>query len=80
MNRILITPRALTRDGDPALDRLREAGYELVFAPAGETPNEATLLKLLPGCVGWIAGVEPVSAGGLQRAAPTLRAISRNGT
>ncbi len=80
MDRILITPRALTRDGDPALDRLRKAGYELVFAPAGETPNEATLLKLLPGCVGWIAGVEPVSAGVLQRAAPTLRAISRNGT
>ena len=80
MARILITPRALTRDGDPALERLREAGYELVFGPAGKTPDEATLLRLLPGCVGWIAGVEPVSAEVLQRAAPTLRAISRNGT
>ena len=79
MNRILITPRALTRDGDPALERLRAAGYELVFAPAGETPDEATLLRLVPGCVGWIAGVEPVSAEVL-RQATALRVISRNGT
>lgn len=79
--RILITPRALTREGDPALELLRDAGYELVFAPAGETPGEETLLRLAPGCVGWLAGVEPVSERVLRRAAGSgLRVISRNGT
>lgn len=79
MKCILITPRALTREGDPALELLRTAGYELVFAPAGETPSEETLLRLVPGCVGWLAGVEPVSERVL-RHATDLRAISRNGT
>ena len=79
MNRILITPRALTRDGDPSLTRLREAGYELVFCAPGATPSEPELLELVPGCVGWLAGVEPVSERVLQ-AATSLRAISRNGT
>ena len=77
--RILITPRALTRDGDPSLARLREAGYELVFCAPGATPSEAELLELVPGCVGWLAGVEPISERVLH-AATSLRAISRNGT
>jgi D-3-phosphoglycerate dehydrogenase / 2-oxoglutarate reductase len=80
MSRILVTPRSLTRAPDPALDALRADGHELVFSPAGETPDEETLLSLLPGCVGWLAGVEPVSPRVLDAAAPTLRAISRNGT
>ena len=79
MNRILVTPRSLTRNPDPALQLLVEDGYELVFSRPGETPDEATLLRLLPGCVGWLAGVEPVSPRVLE-AAPGLRAISRNGT
>ncbi len=79
MSRILITPRSLTRDPDPALQALVDDGYELVFSRPGETPDEAALLELLPGCVGWIAGVEPVSPRVLE-AAPGLRAISRNGT
>ncbi len=78
MNRILITPRSLTRDPDPALQRLVDHGYELVFSRPGETPGEAALLDLLPGCIGWLAGVEPVSPQVLE-AAPGLRAISRNG-
>ncbi len=78
MNRILVTPRSLTRTPDPALQRLAEHGYEIVFSQPGETPDEAALLRLLPGCVGWLAGVEPVSPRVLE-AAPGLRAISRNG-
>ena len=79
MSRVLITPRSLTRDPDPALRLLVEDGHELVFSRPGETPDEAALLELLPGCVGWLAGVEPVSPRVLE-AAPGLRAISRNGT
>ena len=77
--KILITPRALTRDGHPALDQLRAAGYTLVFSRAGQTPTESELLQLVPDCVGWLAGVESVSAAVID-AAPSLKAISRNGT
>lgn len=77
--RILITPRSLTRDGDPALDLLRQAGYEVTTSTPGQQPDEAELLRLVPGCVGWLAGVEPVGARVLE-AARGLRAISRNGS
>lgn len=79
MKRILVTPRSLTRDGDPALDDLAAAGFEVVFCTPGRQPDEAELLRLLPGCVGYLAGVEPISARVL-KAATGLKAISRNGT
>ncbi len=79
MSRVLITPRSLTRDPPAALKGLVDDGYTLVFSRPGETPDEAALLELLPGCVGWLAGVEPVSPRVLE-AATQLRAISRNGT
>ena len=77
--KILITPRALSRDGHPALSLLQDAGYELLFCTPGQTPAEEELLRLVPQCVGWLAGVEPVSAQVIA-AATGLRAISRNGT
>ncbi len=79
MPRILVTPRSLTREGDPALDLLARAGFEVVKSSPGKQPDEAELLRLAPGCVGWLAGVEPISARVLE-AAEGLRAISRNGT
>ena len=77
--RILITPRSLTLGGDPSLRILEQAGYDLVFCGKGKTPEEAELLKIVPGCVGWIAGVERISEQVL-RASDGLKAISRNGT
>jgi len=77
--KILITPRSLTRDGHPALDRLKDAGYELIFSTPGAFPSEDELLELLPECVGYLAGVEQISARVLN-AAKDLKAISRNGT
>lgn len=77
--RILITPRSLTRSGHPALARLEAGGYEILCCTPGEQPSEAELLRLLPGCVGYLAGVEPVSARVLEEARG-LKAISRNGT
>lgn len=78
---ILVTPRSLTRAG---LDRvselapLTEAGYQLVSATPGVAPDAAELQRLLPGCVGWLAGVERISDETLA-AAPDLKVISRNG-
>lgn len=77
--RILVTPRSVTRDGHPALQRLKDAGFAVVLGPAGLQPTEGQLLQLLPGCAGYLAGVEPVTARVLA-AASGLRAISRNGT
>lgn len=79
MNRILITPRSLTSNPPADLSRLEEAGYEVVFCTPGQIPSEDELIALLPGCVGWLAGVEPVSEKVIA-AARDLRVISRNGT
>lgn len=78
--RILVTPRSLTRDGHPALARLEAAGFTVVLAPAGTQPTVEDLRRLLPGCVGYLAGVEPIPAKVLEAASPDLRVISRNGT
>ncbi|OON38692.1 oxidoreductase [Izhakiella australiensis] len=78
MNRILVTPRSLTSGGHPALDMLTQAGFEVVFSPAGRLPDEQALLERLPDCVGWLAGVEPVSERVIAAAAH-LKVISRNG-
>ncbi len=77
--KILVTPRSLTRGGHPALARLDEAGYEVIFCTPGVQPDEEELLRLLPDCVGYLAGVERISARVLA-AAPHLRVIGRNGT
>ncbi|MHC4507123.1 MAG: phosphoglycerate dehydrogenase [Planctomycetota bacterium] len=76
--KILVTPRSLTRDGHPALDRLKEAGFEVVFCTRGKQPDENELLSLVPGCVGWLAGVERISARVFE-AAKELKVIGRNG-
>jgi phosphoglycerate dehydrogenase-like enzyme len=89
--KVLVTPRSVTRGevgsttssplrgGHPALQRLRDAGYEVVFCTPGIQPGEDELMSLLPGCVGYLAGVEPIPARVLD-SAKDLRAISRNGT
>ena len=79
--RVLVTPRSLTRaglDAAPTLAPLRDAGLELVAGPAGRQPTHDELLALVPGCTGWIAGVEPVDAEVLA-SATRLRVISRWG-
>jgi phosphoglycerate dehydrogenase-like enzyme len=77
--RILVTPRSITRDGHPALQRLRDSGYEVFFSSPGKQPNEQELMHLLPGCVGYLCGVEKVT-GRVLREARGLQVISRNGT
>jgi len=76
--KVLISPRSLTATRHEALQQLESAGFELVFTTAGQQPDESELLRLVPGCVGWIAGVEPVSEAVIV-AATELLAVSRNG-
>jgi D-3-phosphoglycerate dehydrogenase len=77
--RILVTPRSLTSGDHPALTPLRAAGFEIVTSTAGQLPKEDELLQLVPDCVGWLAGVEPISPAVIA-AARQLKVISRNGT
>ena len=49
MNKILVTPRSLTKGGDPALDLLTREGFELVFSTPGTMPPEDELIQLLQG-------------------------------
>jgi D-3-phosphoglycerate dehydrogenase / 2-oxoglutarate reductase len=79
MKRILVTPRSLSGSGHPAIQMLRNQGWEIAFGPRGRLPDETELLQLLPGCEGWLAGVEPVSVRVLD-SAKQLRVISRNGS
>ncbi len=78
MKKILVTPRSLSGNGHPAIDDLRTAGYEVVFASPGKQPTEEELLAILPECSGYLAGVEPVSGSVLRRCLK-LKVISRNG-
>jgi D-3-phosphoglycerate dehydrogenase / 2-oxoglutarate reductase len=79
MSKILVTPRSVTAGGHPALERLTAHGYQIVFSTAGKQPSEDELVSLLPGCVGYLAGVEPVTRRVLNAGAE-LKVISRNGT
>lgn len=78
MEKILVTPRSLSKNGHPALDELKRAGYEVVFATPGKQPTEEELLEILPECTGYLAGVEPISRAVLKKCGK-LRVISRNG-
>lgn len=77
--KIAVTPRSLSGEGHPLLARLIEQGFEIVYPAPGKMPSEDDLLRAIPGCVGWLAGVEPISIKVLD-AAKGLRVISRNGT
>ena len=64
---------------DPApLDMLKAAASEVVLNPHGRTLNEAEALEILHGCVGVLAGTEPLMAE-LLTARPELKVISRCG-
>ena len=77
---VIVTPRSLSQARDnPLLDRIRDAGYEVVFPSPGATPSESELLAVLPEAVGYLAGVENIDARLLAQAR-RLRVISRNGT
>lgn len=77
--KIAVTPRSLSGSGNAALSVLTEKGYEIVYPAPGKMPTEDELLRAVPGCVGWLAGVEPITPRVLA-AAKGLRVISRNGT
>src|SRR5258708_10654882 len=79
MRRILVTPRSLSASDHPAIQLLRDQGWEVVLGPRGRVLEEGELLPRLPGCEGWLAGIEPISVRVLD-AVKQLQVISRNGS
>ncbi len=78
MKKVYITPRSITKEGHPSLEKLKEAGFELIFGPPGQQPFEEEQLEILPECVAYLAGIEPIGENVL-KAAKNLKIISRNG-
>jgi D-3-phosphoglycerate dehydrogenase len=76
--KIAVTPRSLSRAGHPALAALEEAGFQVLFPTPGRQPTTDEIKAFLPGCIGYLAGVEPIS-GETLALCPELRVISRNG-
>lgn len=77
MARILIGPSSFGVVDAAPIQRLREAGFDVVQNPFGRKLSESELVGFLPGVVGLIAGLEPLGRTVLERSA--LRAISRCG-
>ncbi|MFW9949082.1 MAG: phosphoglycerate dehydrogenase [Candidatus Thorarchaeota archaeon] len=78
MGKVYITPRSITKNGHPSLKKLENAGLSLIFAKPGIQPTEQDQLDILPECVAYLAGIEPISEKVL-KVAKKLRVISRNG-
>ncbi len=78
MKKVYITPRSITQNGHPSLEKLKRAGFSLVYGPSGQQPSEEEQLKILPECVAYLAGIEPIRSNVL-KVAKNLKIISRNG-
>jgi len=79
MKYVIVTPRSLSKSGHPSLEKIRAAGFDIVYPSPGTQPTEAELLAVIPGAVGYLAGVEPIGSE-VFAVADKLRVISRNGT
>jgi D-3-phosphoglycerate dehydrogenase len=76
--KVLIGPSSFGRGGSQPLDLLYEHGYQVVMNPYGRRLTADEVVVLGQGCVGIIAGLEPLTAEVLARL-PGLRCISRSG-
>lgn len=78
MGEVVVTPRSMSSPVHPSLNRLREAGYEVITPAPGKQPDEQQLIGALKNAQGYLAGVERISRSIIE-AAPQLQVISRNG-
>ena len=77
--KVLVTPTSMHPDKPSAtLHKLQEFADEIIFNPYGRPLTSAELAELLPGCDGYIAGLDYVDAAAIA-ACDKLRVISRYG-
>lgn len=75
--KILIAPSSFATVDNAPLSELQRHGFEIVGNPYGRKLTEKELQQLLPGVIGIIAGLEPLTRGVL--AESNLKIISRCG-
>lgn len=78
MRRIAITTSSFAVHSPEPLEMLHAAGVETVLNPHGRVLTAAETVDMLAGCVGVIAGTEPLNREVIS-SLPELRAISRVG-
>lgn len=76
--KVLIGPSSFGRGGEQPLDLLRQHGCQVVMNPYGRRLTADEVVNLGQGCVGIIAGLEPLTAEVIAQL-PGLRCISRSG-
>src|SRR5664280_1165687 len=76
--KIAVTPRSFPEAGAPALQWLREKGYEIQLNTTGKVLDEAGMAEICHGAEGLIVGIDPVTACVMDEN-PQLKAISKYG-
>jgi len=77
--KVLVTPTSLRPDKpSPALEKLQAFANDIIYNPYGRPLTQEELIELLPGCDGYIAGLDYVDASVIA-ACDKLRVISRYG-
>jgi D-3-phosphoglycerate dehydrogenase len=76
--RVLVTPTSYANDDPELRTELEAAVGEVIYNPTGRPLSSTELAELLPGCHGFIAGLDTIDRTALQ-AADQLRVIARYG-
>lgn len=76
--KILTSPSSMGEVGPQPFDILKENGFEIINNPYGRKLTEDEVIELAQGCVGIVAGVEPLTPR-VMDALPDLKCISRVG-
>ena len=76
--RVLVTPTSYGRNDPRLRTELEAAVGEVIYNPTSRPLSSAELVALLPGCHGYIAGLDYIDRAALQ-AADKLKIIARYG-
>jgi len=78
-SRVYVSTSSFATVSERPLRALRAAGYDVVLNPHGRKLKAEEVVSEVQGCVGLVAGTEPLGADTLAALAPTLKSISRVG-
>jgi len=78
IQKILTSPSSMGEVGPQPFNILKENGFEIINNPYGRKLTEDEVIELAKGCVGIVAGVEPLTPR-VMDALPELKCISRVG-
>ncbi len=76
--KVLITPRSFVQLNANLVDKLKQAGLEVILNHSGKIMNKAQMIQAIAPCSGVILGVDPMDEEVIA-AAPKLKAIAKYG-